>query len=560
MDMNQILPQSSASPRPQSAVQETVPVGKSSAAPSATRKNFSSVLRTVHREDGQALRKGSDVPGRSDAPADDDLREMRRSEREPSPGSTETQRSGCELSDGRTTDTGCSTSAGAERPEDDPEGRLDLHADTITPGLILALLQTPAAGQATAAPVLPGSNGFEGSEGFDQPDQLSILPADSSRPVMLPAPLSAAGAVADASEGMKPSKTISTNDQPPAALEEDTAPVVHPDPASSLTAPVLSSNQIKQEPDPEEGAAGTSTAQANDAPTRISAVAEGNRSETTHVPADRPAEPPRAATHPEQPAGLARFAGDVEFRPLRNPESMAPRPEPGQAASAEEPPAEQPLPGPDGFTVSAPQGSQSDRPFTDQEPGRQPAEDTALRPGAPVLIESHQNGSGPQPALIAGQSGQPAQGLPDPHAATGMAPIPSVAAASEAGEHAFPALSKSVVFEVAQSELGRVQVRVAMTNDVVHTHFTSDRSEIGTLLWNGQDRLQSALQASGLDMGQFRVDLERQGAGRSFQEGPPHEQGRGWQEQSGRSQGEPGTSESSDGRRGAPRGMLNLVA
>jgi hypothetical protein len=558
MDMNQILPQSSASPKPQPAVQETVPVGKSSAAPSGTRKSFSSVLRTVHREDGQALRKGSDVPSRSAAPAGDDMREMRRSECEPSPGSTETQHSGCELSDGRTTDTGCSIGAGAERPEDDPEGQPDLQADTITPRLILALLQTPADGQATAAPVLPGS---EGAEGFDQPDQLSLLPTDSTQPVMLPAPRSGASALADASEAMKPSKPISAiKDQPLAALEEATTPVIHTDPASSLTAAVLSSGHIKQEPDSEEGASGTSTSEANDAPTRISAVPEGTRSDATLVPADRLAEPPRAATHSDQLAGPARPTGDVEFRPLRDPRAIAPRPEPGQEASAEENPAEQPLSEPDGFTVFAPPDSQSDRPSTDREPGRQPADDTALRPGAPVLAESHQNGSGPQPALIAGQSGQPAQGVPDPHSATGMAAIPSVAAGSEAGENAFPALSKSVVFEVAQSDLGRVQVRVAMTNDVVHTHFTSDRSEVGTLLWNGQDRLQSALQASGLDMGQFRVDLERQGAGRSFQQGPPHEQGRGGQEQSGRSQGEPGAPDSSDGRRGAPRGMLNLVA
>lgn len=483
------------------------------------------------------------------------MREVRRSEREPLPGSAETQHSGCELSDGRTTDTGCSISAGAERPEDDQEGRPDLQAGTVTPGLILALLQTPAAALATAAPVLPDS------EGFDQPDHLALLPADSTEPVMLPPPLSGAVAVADASEAMKPSKTISaTGEQPLAALEEGTARVIHPDPASSLTAPVLSSGHIKQEADSDEGAAGTSTAQANEAPIRISAVPEETRSEAALVPAERPVEPPRAATHPEQPAGPARPAGDIQFRSLRDSEATAARPDRGQEAFAEETSAEQPLSGPDGLTVLAPQDSQSDRPSTDQEPGWQQADDTTLRQDEPVLVEARQNGSGPQPGLIGAQSGQPAQGLPDAHSETGTAPIPSVTPGSEAGENAFPAFSKSVVFEVAQSDLGRVQVRVAMTNDVVHTYFTSDRSEIGTLLWNGQDRLQSALQASGLDMGQFRVDLERQGAGRSFQQGPPHEQGRGWQEPSGRSQGEPGAPDPSDGRRSAPRGMLNLVA
>ncbi len=164
--------------------------------------------------------------------------------------------------------------------------------------------------------------------------------------------------------------------------------------------------------------------------------------------------------------------------------------------------------------------------------------------------------------MMVGPSGQ-MERQPDPHPATAMAPASALAAASRPDEAAFPVMSKSVVFEVAQSDLGRVQVRVAMTNDVVHTHFTPDRSDVGTLLWNGQDRLQTALQASGLAMGQFSVDVERHGAGRSFQQGPSYEQNRTGHEQSGRSHGDHvsnNSSDSSDGRSGALRGLLNLVA
>jgi flagellar hook-length control protein FliK len=69
------------------------------------------------------------------------------------------------------------------------------------------------------------------------------------------------------------------------------------------------------------------------------------------------------------------------------------------------------------------------------------------------------------------------------------------------------------VFEVAQTDLGRVNVRVAMAHDTVHAYLSTDRPDVGNALMNGQDRLQSALQASGLEMGQFRVHIDRQSAG-----------------------------------------------
>ncbi len=77
-------------------------------------------------------------------------------------------------------------------------------------------------------------------------------------------------------------------------------------------------------------------------------------------------------------------------------------------------------------------------------------------------------------------------------------------------EPAFLTNTRSVSFEVAQPDLGRVNVRVSLSQDLVHTHFSSDRTDVGQLLMGGQDRLQSALQASGFDMGQFRVSIDRQ--------------------------------------------------
>ena len=139
------------------------------------------------------------------------------------------------------------------------------------------------------------------------------------------------------------------------------------------------------------------------------------------------------------------------------------------------------------------------------------------------------------------------------------APAPPNPASRDAGESPLSATARSVVFEVAQTELGRINVRVALANEVVHTYLSSDRAEVGQFLINGQERLQTALQANGLEMGQFRVDIDRQNAGQSFQQGPSHDQGRSWHH--GSSQGdEAQVFETRDSRRSWSQGRLNLVA
>jgi hypothetical protein len=119
--------------------------------------------------------------------------------------------------------------------------------------------------------------------------------------------------------------------------------------------------------------------------------------------------------------------------------------------------------------------------------------------------------------------------------------------------------TKSMVLELSQTDLGRVNIRVAVNQDTVHTHFSSERNELGQYLVNGQDRLQSALNASGLDLGRFQVDIDRQSAGRSFQQPTSQGQSQGHTPQrEGQSSG-PGREEVV--RDTTPRrGMLNLVA
>ncbi|MDF0666400.1 MAG: flagellar hook-length control protein FliK [Nitrospira sp.] len=130
---------------------------------------------------------------------------------------------------------------------------------------------------------------------------------------------------------------------------------------------------------------------------------------------------------------------------------------------------------------------------------------------------------------------------------------------NDLGDKSAQVMGRSVVFNVAQPDLGHVNIRVAITNDVVHTHLSADRPEVGQFLINGQDRLQAALQANGLDMGQFRVDIDRQSAGRSFHHGPSQEQGQTWDQGSqGMKWGQ--SQERQDETRIPLHGLLNLVA
>lgn len=121
------------------------------------------------------------------------------------------------------------------------------------------------------------------------------------------------------------------------------------------------------------------------------------------------------------------------------------------------------------------------------------------------------------------------------------------------------AMTRSVVLNLARPDLGHVNIRVAMTNDVVHTHLSADRPEVGQFLISGQDRLQAAFQANGLDMGQFRVDIDRQSAGRSFHHGPSQEQGQTWDQGSqGMNWGH--SADQQDEQRASLHNLLNVVA
>jgi hypothetical protein len=58
---------------------------------------------------------------------------------------------------------------------------------------------------------------------------------------------------------------------------------------------------------------------------------------------------------------------------------------------------------------------------------------------------------------------------------------------------------------------GPLNVRISMTDQTVHTQFTTDRSDLGALLFMRQDQLQQNLIKSGLELGQFQVHVNQEG-------------------------------------------------
>lgn len=73
----------------------------------------------------------------------------------------------------------------------------------------------------------------------------------------------------------------------------------------------------------------------------------------------------------------------------------------------------------------------------------------------------------------------------------------------------------AVQVNLDQEELGRLRVRVVLADSTVHTRVTTEYADLGQFLMDRRDHLESALHASGLDVGQFKVHIDRQGSGQS---------------------------------------------
>ena len=76
--------------------------------------------------------------------------------------------------------------------------------------------------------------------------------------------------------------------------------------------------------------------------------------------------------------------------------------------------------------------------------------------------------------------------------------------------------TQTVHVELPSHDSGPLSVRIFMTDQTVHTQFTTDRNELGALLFTRQDQLQHNLAKSGLELGQFQVHVDQQGKQEAF--------------------------------------------
>ncbi|MDE3017932.1 MAG: flagellar hook-length control protein FliK [Nitrospirota bacterium] len=74
---------------------------------------------------------------------------------------------------------------------------------------------------------------------------------------------------------------------------------------------------------------------------------------------------------------------------------------------------------------------------------------------------------------------------------------------------------QSLNLKVEHQDLGGVQVRVVLADQTVHTSVTTGQVEVKDMLVAGKDRLEAGFKASGLEMGEFHVNVDQQGRGQS---------------------------------------------
>ena len=87
--------------------------------------------------------------------------------------------------------------------------------------------------------------------------------------------------------------------------------------------------------------------------------------------------------------------------------------------------------------------------------------------------------------------------------------------------------------ELPSHDSGPLSVRISMTDQLVHTQFTTDRNELGALLFTRQDQLQQNLAKSGLELGQFQVHIDQQGRQEALPDRQSRRNGGGFEQQPG---------------------------
>lgn len=98
----------------------------------------------------------------------------------------------------------------------------------------------------------------------------------------------------------------------------------------------------------------------------------------------------------------------------------------------------------------------------------------------------------------------------------GTAKVAAVApVAAPPAEPAAASPVQALRVDVERPDLGGVQVRVVLADQTVHAQVTTGQVEVRDFLIAKQDQLAVGLKASGLEMGEFQVDVDPQGGGQS---------------------------------------------
>ncbi len=79
-----------------------------------------------------------------------------------------------------------------------------------------------------------------------------------------------------------------------------------------------------------------------------------------------------------------------------------------------------------------------------------------------------------------------------------------------------PGMAQTVHLELPSHGSGPLNVRISMADQTVHTQFTTDRSDLGSLLLMRQDQLQQSLTKAGMELGQFQVHINQEGRQETF--------------------------------------------
>jgi hypothetical protein len=91
--------------------------------------------------------------------------------------------------------------------------------------------------------------------------------------------------------------------------------------------------------------------------------------------------------------------------------------------------------------------------------------------------------------------------------------------------------AQAVHVELPSHDSGPLSVRISMTDQMVHTQFTTDRNELGAFLMGRQDQLQHNLAKSGLELGQFQVHIDQQGRQEALPDRQSRRNGGGFEQQ-----------------------------